>query len=272
MFFLKSIILGLVQGLTEFLPVSSSAHLLIASKILGESTEQISFYVFLHLATLLAAAIYFRKEIWGILKSLGKIFSFEHPAKLFQNDPYFKLFCLLILGCIPTGLLGIFLKSFFESFFSSLKAVGGALIITGIFLWLTDFLRDRQKGIKEIGFWEALFVGLAQGIAIAPGISRSGATVAAALFAGMKKELAVHFSFLISIPAILGAALVELKDMNGFSMAQNFTSPSSWLGFFTALVSGYFAISFFIKQILKQRLRYFAWYCWCVGVTLLMVV
>lgn len=268
MSFLQSLILGIVQGLTEFLPVSSSAHLTLVSAWLGVK-ESIPFFVFLHLATMLAALIYFRRDIFLILESLGKIFSGRRFWPLYKEDAYFKLFCLVILGSGATAAIGFLFKDFFKASFGSLFMIGFFLIITGIFLWLADFLEAGDRDIFQTGFWPALLVGLAQGLAIAPGISRSGATVVAALFTKMKKNLAVKFSFLLSIPAILGASLFELKDILKTSAKINIFSGPFWLGFLAAFFSGYLAIFIFIRLIVKQKLKLFAVYCFILGLVLM---
>lgn len=242
---LEAIILGMVQGLTEFLPVSSSGHLVITQALLGINSEVLVFDVFVHIGTLLAVFVAYRKDIWGLLRR-----------------PFCKFTALLIVACIPTGLMGVFLNDFFTGLFSSIIAVAGALVLTGIILVISDHYHG-QKNISDMTFANALVVGFFQGCAITPGLSRSGSTIFGALISGLKRSEAAKFSFIVSIPVILGAALKELLDM-----AQEGIMHIEWTYFLGALVAagcGYFAITFFIKLLEKANLRYFAYYCWVVA-------
>jgi undecaprenyl-diphosphatase len=206
----QSIFLGIVQGLTEFLPVSSSGHLVFFQSLFGLEEPLIFFDVMLHLGTLLAVVIYFRKDICEIVQGLGAVLKKRH-----KNPPQVKLFLLIVLASIPTGLMGILFKDWFESFFSKPKWVGGMLLITGSVLWLTRWAKKEGKPLGRMRWFDAILIGIAQGIAIIPGISRSGATISVGLFCGLDRELSGKFSFLLSIPAILGATLLdEMKKVN----------------------------------------------------------
>ncbi|MCR4963652.1 MAG: undecaprenyl-diphosphate phosphatase [Firmicutes bacterium] len=246
----KAIILGLVQGLTEFLPVSSSGHLVIAQSLLGIEEPALIFDVFVHLGTLVAVFAAFWPDIWGILKR-----------------PFRKITALLLVACIPTALMGVLLNDFFTSLFSSLTAVALALCVTGVLLWISDYFHGR-KNIEDMNFGHALTIGFFQGCAITPGLSRSGSTIFGALLCGLKRSEAAKFSFILSIPAILGAGILETADM-----LQAGTFQVSWayiLGAAVAAVSGYWAIRFFIKLLEKAHLRYFSLYCWLVAAIVLL--
>lgn len=210
---LQSIFLGVVQGLTEFLPVSSSGHLVFFQSLMGLKEPPIFFDVMLHIGTLLAVVVYFWTDICEIAQGLGAVLKRKH-----KNLPQVKLFLLIILASIPTGLMGILFKDWFESFFSRPKLVGGMLLITGLVLWLTRFTKKEGKPLGRMGWIDAILIGIAQGFAILPGISRAGATISTGLFCGLDRELSGKFSFLLSIPAILGATLLEFRKIDGKSV------------------------------------------------------
>ncbi len=256
---LKSIILGIVQGLTEFLPVSSSGHLVIFQKLLKFNDPGVLFEIAVHLGTLVAVIIYFRKDIWEIIQS---IFNWKKDASENIKCAHHLLFHLIIASVI-TAIIGFAFKDTFESLFENTVLVGFMLIITGSILFASDKIRNTTK--KKMSVPSSLLVGFAQSIAIIPGISRSGATITTGIFTGRTRNLATRFSFLLSIPAILGATLLKLKDLHSAvssgSMALNFI-----LGGIAAAVVGYFAISFLIKMIKQAKLFYFSIYCWIIGI------
>jgi len=247
----SSIILGVVQGLTEFLPVSSSGHLVIASKLLG-LPPNVPFDITLHLATLLAVCAFFVGDILLILKA----FFIDRNTK----DPYFRLGVLVIVASIPTAIIGFSLKDIFEAMFSSLAAVGCFLMLTGILIVLAETYGKARKDIKRVSFLDSFIIGIAQGCAIAPGLSRSGTTISASLLVGMERKLALRFSFLLSIPAILGASMFKAKDI-----IHN-VSPQMMAGFIAAAISGYLAIWLFMRMIEKKDIKIFAYYCFAAGI------
>ncbi len=265
----QAIILGIVQGLTEFLPVSSSAHLVFITDILGLQ-QNVAFDTLLHLGTLVAVVGYFWKDLVIIISSffssLLDIFRGTFKEGL-EETPFKKLSWLLLVGTIPAGLMGILLKSEFEALFNSILYVGIFLIITGLLLWGAERVKPGDKDVKDISFKNALVIGVAQGIAIAPGISRSGATIAAGLFSGLNRELAARFSFLLSIPAILGAALVQAKDITSFDVS----TIVMIAGFVSAAIFGYLAIKLLLKIIKERSLMIFAYYCWIVGMAAIII-
>lgn len=266
---IQAIIIGIVQGLTEFLPVSSSAHLVFVPEIMGVQSS-LAFDTLLHIGTLVAIFAYFWNDIIHMIKSffssLGDIPRREFK-KNFQEDQYKKLAWLVIIGTIPAGIVGILFKSNFESLFSSILAVGIFLIITGFLLWGSERVSQRirpedRKPLKKLTIKNSLIVGIAQAFAIAPGISRSGATISAGLFLGFERELAARYSFLLSIPAIFGAALVQAKDITSLEMS----TAALVGGFLAAAITGYLAIKFMLKLIKERSLLIFAYYCWIVGI------
>lgn len=243
---LQAVLLGLVQGLTEFLPVSSSGHLVIVQNLLGIDIDMVTFDVFVHVGTLVAVFAAFWHDIWAILKK-----------------PFCRFTGLIIVACIPTGLMGLLLDDLFNRLFSSLLAVAGALIITGILLLLSDRY-DGNKTIEQMTVPDALVVGVLQGVAITPGLSRSGTTIFAALLRGLNRKDAARFSFIVSIPVILGAAVKELLDLGN-----TVVTGSYWLGAAVAAVSGYFAIRFFLRLLEKRNMKYFSFYVWILAAVVL---
>ena len=256
---IKSIILGIVQGLTEFLPVSSSGHLVIFQKLLKFNDPGVLFEIAVHLGTLVAVIIYFRKDIWEIIQS---IFNWRKDAP--ENIKYaHHLLFHLIIASVITAIIGFAFKDTFESLFENTVLVGFMLIITGSILFASDKIRNTTK--KKMSVPSSLLVGLAQSIAIIPGISRSGATISAGIFTGRTRNLAARFSFLLSIPAILGATLLKIKDMQS-AMSSSEVVLNFILGGMVAAIVGYFAISFLLKMIEQAKLFYFSIYCWIIGI------
>jgi undecaprenyl-diphosphatase len=267
---IQAIILGMVQGLTEFLPVSSSAHLVIVPELLGVKSS-LAFDTLLHLGTLIAVVGYFWSDVIQIIKSFFKSL-LDMPRGNFKTglneDKYKKLSWLIIIGTIPAGLAGILFKDFFESLFSSVTAVGFFLLITGFLLWGAERMPHGQKKMNDISIKNAITVGIAQAFAIAPGISRSGATISAGLFLGIERETAARFSFLLSIPAIMGAALVQSKELtSGFDI----NTGVFIAGFVSSIIFGYLAIKLLLKIIREKTLLIFAYYCWIVGALVLII-
>ncbi len=266
---IQAIILGVIQGLTEFLPVSSSAHLVFITDILGLQ-QNVAFDTLLHLGTLVAVVGYFWRDIieliTSFISSIMDIFRGKFKEGL-KEKPFKKLTWLLVVGTIPAGLMGILLQKQFEALFNSVIYVGFFLIITGLLLWGAERVKPGEKDVEDISFKNALVIGIAQGIAIAPGISRSGATISAGLFSGLNRELAARFSFLLSIPAILGAALVQAKDITSFDAS----TAVLIAGFLSALIFGYLAIKLLLKIIKERTLMIFAYYCWIVGIAVIII-
>lgn len=247
----EAVILGLVQGLTEFLPVSSSGHLVITQNIFGISGDVLVFDSFVHLGTLVAVFAAFWSDIVALLKK-----------------PFCRFTYLIILGTIPAALMGVFLDDFFTSLFSSLIAVAIALIITGILLMISDRF-DGTKTINEMKYTDALVIGLFQGCAITPGLSRSGSTIFGALLCGLKRSEAARFSFILSIPIIMGAAAKQIYDSLSTTTATSTIEWTYFLGAAVAALCGYAAIRIFLKLLEKKSMRYFSYYVWLVAAILL---
>jgi len=256
----QALILGLIQGLTEFLPVSSSGHLALAERLFGLSGDNLRFEVFVHLGTLLAVLVFFRLKVWKLIKSVFKGRMYYQKGWHFTDDNL-RLSLLLILATIPAAFIGYKFDDVIEQAFKSPIAVSAFLLVTGTILFLTRLVKSHEE---KINWWRALVIGLAQAVAILPGVSRSGSTIASGIFTRMKQEKAAEFSFLLSIPIILGAGVVKLKDMLETGL------PSSELamimvGSVAAALSGYWAIKVTLHLVKKGRLEYFAYYCWAVG-------
>jgi len=266
----QGIIIGIVQGLTEFLPVSSSAHLIFIQKLLGVESS-LAFDTFLHLGSLLAVLIYFRADIYKMIRawllSVGDIL--QHRFKEgFYSDPYKRLSWYVILATIPVGIVGVFFESQVDALFAgALYVPGFFLFVTGRILYLSQRMASGQIDMSRMGWFQSLFMGLGQACAIMPGLSRSGTTIAAGLVMGLDKEFAAKFSFILSIPAIFGAFIVQLKDI-GLSMSGD--GAAIILGFVAAFISGYFAIKWLIDLIQNKSLDIFSCYCWIVGIIVFM--
>ena len=267
---LQGIIIGIVQGLTEFLPVSSSAHLVFIQKILGVQSS-LAFDTFLHLGTLIAVMWFFRYDIYKMLKSwwlsLGDLLQGRFKEG-FYEDPYKRLAWYVILATIPVGLVGVLFEDSVDALFSgALYVPAFFLFVTGTILYLSQRMTSGEINYNTITKKEALFMGLGQACAILPGLSRSGTTIAAGLTIGLDKEFAAKFSFILSIPAILGAFLLQVKDI-GSAMDANFLPV--FLGFIASIIAGYMAIKWMLDLIQNKSLDIFAFYCWLMGLIVFM--
>ena len=260
---LQALILGLVQGLTEFLPVSSSGHLAIGREILGvQASEDLVFEVTVHAATVLATIIVFRKQIGRLLAGLFKF-------KYNDETDYILKICV---SMIPVFVVGVFFKDYVEALFSSLYVVGGALLLTAALLFFSD--RKSQAPASSlpaprsgISWWQALVIGLGQAVAVIPGLSRSGTTISTGLLSGVRREDVAQFSFLMVIVPILGEAFL---DVVGGAMASSTIGflPLA-VGFVAAFLSGLFACKVMIALVKKAKLKWFALYCLLAGATTL---
>lgn len=267
--FIEAIILGLVQGIAEFLPISSSGHLVIFQQFFGlADTEksQMLFDVFLHLGTLVAVFIVFWKTICNLffdfLKMVPRVFTGRFSYK--KSTPYQKMIIMILVSLIPLFFV-LPLKVQLEELFLNVKAVGFFLIITALLLYIADKIVKGKKTMNEAKVSDSLFVGIFQAIATLPGVSRSGATISAGLFRGFSREFAVEFSFIMSIPAILGANILTVKDAFKQSIDISSFFPMI-LGAVIAGVSGYFAIKLISYLVKKDKFGFFAYYCAIVGV------
>jgi undecaprenyl-diphosphatase len=247
---LQAIILGIIQGLTEFLPVSSSGHLELGKAILGSEqlpSESLMFTVVVHFATALSTIAVFRTDIARIVKGLFA----------FQNNEEFQYSLKIVISMIPAAFIGVMFDSEIEALFSGqILLVGAMLGLTGLLLFLAD---RAQKTDKSVGYKEAIIIGVAQAIAILPGISRSGATISTSVLFGIDRERAARFSFLMVVPLILGKIAKDLLD--GGLSASTSSLPVYIAGFIAAFVAGWFACKWMIALVKKSKLRYFAIYC-----------
>ena len=255
---IQGIIIGIVQGLTEFLPVSSSAHLVFIQKILGVQSS-LAFDTFLHLGTLIAVMWFFRYDIYKMilswLSSIRDILSGRFREG-FYSDPYKRLAWYVILATIPVGIVGVLFEDSVDSLFAgALYVPAFFLFVTGTILYLSQRMTSGEINYNTITKKEALFMGLGQACAILPGLSRSGTTIAAGLTIGLNKEFAAKFSFILSIPAILGAFLLQAKDI-GSAMDANFLPV--FLGFIASIIAGYMAIKWMLDLIQNKSLDIFA--------------
>ncbi|KEO84256.1 undecaprenyl-diphosphate phosphatase [Tumebacillus flagellatus] len=246
---LEAIFLGIVQGLTEFLPISSSGHLVLFQRLFGLEEGALTFDVLLHFGTLIAVFAVYWRDIVDMLR-----------------NPFGKFARLIVVGAIPTAVIGFLFQDLFDELFSSGATLGAEFVITGVIIWWADSARRGTKGVREMGYGDALLVGTLQGAAILPAISRSGLTIMGALFRGLDREFAAKYSFLLSIPVILGANVLELKDIvTGEAANAGTFGVKELLGMLAAAVAGYFAIKYMIRLIISKGMRMFAWYVWVLG-------
>ena len=267
MSYLTAVLLGLVQGVTEFLPVSSSGHLAIAEQLLnlqGASNVPEFFDVLLHLGTLVAVFIAYWDDIRDmIVEFFAGIGDLAHHSTPNPVPPARRLILLIIVGTLPLFVMVPF-RRFFSSLGDNMYFIGGALIFTGILLFVSDRVRHGRKTEKTATLLDALLVGLGQAVALCPGISRSGMTITTGCFAGFERRFAVRFAFLLSIPAVIGANILSLKDAieAGIDWA---SVPAYLVGVAVAAVSGYACIRLLRYIADKGRFGAFAYYCWAVG-------
>ncbi|MCH5310439.1 MAG: undecaprenyl-diphosphate phosphatase [Prevotella sp.] len=253
---LQALLLGLIQGLTEYLPVSSSGHLAIGSYLFGvESEENLSFIVTVHVATVLSTFVVLWSEISWILKGLFK-FEMNDETRYALN---------ILISIIPIGIVGVFFKDDVEAIFGSgLLIVGCMLLITAVLLTFTYYYKPRQK--EKIGIKDAFIIGLAQAVAVLPGLSRSGSTIATGLLLGNKKETLAKFSFLMVIPPILGEMLLDiLKAVKGEEAFGGIGTLPLVVGFVAAFISGCLACKWMINIVKRGKLVYFGIYCAIMG-------
>ena len=271
MTYIQAIILGLIQGLAEFLPISSSGHLALLQYFFGiESDQVLAFTVMLHVGTLLSVFIIYWKDIKDLVVELIATIRDVCTGKglRINANPTRRLGFMIIVATIPTALIGLLFEDFFEGLYSSLVSICLGLIFTGFILLLAERKGRQDKDIETMKFRHAVFVGIMQGIAICPGVSRSGSTLFGSLMSGLKRELAVKFAFLISIPSILGSVILEVPDAleEGVDAA---TIGPMIVGVIVAAISGIFAIKAMIRVVTGRRLVGFSIYVWLVAVVVL---
>ncbi len=258
------VILGIIQGLTEFLPVSSSGHLVLARASIGIEEAGITFGVIVHLGTLVAVLWSFRSDIFWILKgTVRKILSKACNVEVSSEDnDAARLMIFLALGSLPAGFFGLFLQDRIDELFGKPLITAIMLLITGTILYAASKKECGKIDIPKLRWHDVIWIGAFQALAIFPGISRSGSTISGGLFKGLERETAARFSFLLSIPIILGAGILKIGDISTMSPS---VLPGMIGGFIAAALSGYFAIYIVMQVIKSGKLVGFAYYCWAVG-------
>ena len=249
---IEILILAIVQGLTEWLPISSSGHLVITQKYLGLNLPLI-FSVMLHVGTVIVILVVFRKDIADIVKALVK--------RDFETEEG-KLALFIAVGSVPIALIGFVFHDLFESLFNNLLVVGSALLITGFVL----FFSEKRIGNRNLGILDSLLIGFAQAVAIIPGVSRSGVTVATGLLRRIDKATAFKYSFLLSAPAVIGATIMESREL----VVGNVDMIPLFLGAIISMIVGYVSLKLLQKIVMREKFHLFAYYCWTVGLTIIL--
>ena len=276
MTFLEAILLGILQGLTEFLPVSSSGHLVLVQQFLGLKEPLVFFDVMLHVGTLAAVLVVYRDAIGrlviGGLWALGNTQLWRQPPKATLNTSVeLKFIWLILIGSIPTGIIAVVFKTQLESFFNEVQLVSVMLILTGVILQLPRLRKEKTENpdtsTPELKTWHAPLIGIAQGCAITPGISRSGTTISLALFLGIPAKTAAEYSFLLSIPAILGAVVLKIRDVGDTAVALHIVGA----GMLASFIVGYIALRFLLVMLNRGKFSLFSYYCIALGFISLLI-
>lgn len=254
---LESVILGFVQGLTEFLPVSSSGHLAIGKEILGINSDNLGFEIVVHAATVTSTIVVFREEIWKLIRGFLKFRANEESTYIYK----------IIISMIPVFIIGIFFKDYVESIFGSgLLIVGICLLVTALLLTLSNYYKPKER---ELSYKSAFLIGVAQAIAVLPGLSRSGTTISTGLLLGVRKDQVAKFSFLMVLVPVLGEAFLELLTGNLSISSSGISATSLVLGFISAFIAGLLACKLMIALVSRAKLIGFAIYCAIAGMVCL---
>ena len=263
---LEAIVLGVLQGITEFIPVSSSGHLVLMQHFLGIKESQVFFDVMLHFGTLGAVIIVYYQSIGALVRTgFSTLFQtdfYRHPQLRIASTPDLRLIWFLLLGSIPTGLIALLFKDSLEAIFGKPMVVAGMLIITGLILQLSRLGQRRRQTETPLRAWHTPLVGIVQGLAIIPGISRSGSTISISLLLGLSPQVAAQYSFLLSIPAILGAVGLKLKDVGEITIAPTVIVA----GTLTSFIVGYIALRFLLALLNRGKFSVFSYYCFALGI------
>lgn len=265
---LKFILLAVIQGISEVLPISSSGHLQIVQEILGMDTSSLTVSIFLHLGSLVAMIVFYRKLIFSIIGNSAK-YVFKASERNETNKNALKLLFMIVIACIPAGLIGILFKGKIESIFANTIFIGINLIITGCLLFLQKYIKGK-KTLDTMNWLDAIVIGLFQAIGILPGISRSGITTIGGKVSKLQDEDAINFAFLLFIPVTLGTGLLEVVDIIKGDLV--LSSNDILLYIVGIIVSGlvtYIALSLLLKIIKKGKLHYFAYYCFAIGLAVI---
>ena len=257
--------LACLQGVTEFFPVSSSGHLVFFQEIIGFEEPLLSFDIILHVATVFSVIVFLRKDFLSIVKELvlafNKITKGENLKQVWHKLEYLRLFVFVIAAIIPAILAGLLFQSIIDEMFASLRVITFSFFATGTILFFTRG-KGTQSKKKQLTLIDSFLIGVAQAVAIIPGISRSGLTISTGMFRGLNKELAARFSFLLAVPTIIAAAIYKLRNGIGELSIGNLELV---LSFLTAFLSGYFSLVILSKMITKAKFHYFSFYCWIMG-------
>ncbi|MBU0973374.1 MAG: undecaprenyl-diphosphate phosphatase [Proteobacteria bacterium] len=267
----QGIILGILQGVTEFLPVSSSGHLVLGQLYFKITEFTLVFDVSVHMGTLAAVVVVYwsdiRQMLEAIFKLLAGVAGHKPVVPLFKTDANLKLAVFIIAGSVPTAAIGLVIKQFEQVLFSSAVLVGCMLILTGTVLWISRRYYHNENAMAKFNVKQAVFIGVVQGLAVIPGISRSGSTIAAGMFAGLDRQTAAKFSFLLSVPAIIGAEILGVKDAleKGFVM-----NLATIYGTIASFIVGLIALKLLLKLVHRGKFHLFAPYCWLAGTLVLL--
>ncbi|MFB5661561.1 undecaprenyl-diphosphate phosphatase [Alteribacillus sp. HJP-4] len=266
MSFLEAVIFGVVQGIAEFLPISSTAHVIIAQMMLGYSIPGLSFEIFLHLGSVAAVILFYREDIIQLLTSFFRYISKKNPQD--RTEFYFSIY--IVIATIITGVLGIILEDVMAENLKTPSVIGGSLALTGLFLILIErFHTIGSRTEKDLTIVDSIIIGVAQALAVIPGLSRSGTTLIAGLYAGLNRDTAVRYSFLLSIPVILGSTVMAIGDVSAGSLASVGTGPLIG-AMIASFVASYFGILLLINFLNKGRLIYFALYCFLLAAVVIL--
>jgi undecaprenyl-diphosphatase len=272
---LEAILLGILQGLTEFLPISSSGHLVLAQTFLGLKEPLVFFDVMLHVGTLAAVLVVYREAIGklaiGGVSTLADTQFWRKPSAGFNASTELKFIWLILLGSIPTGVIAVLFKTELESFFDEVRLVSIMLILTGVILQLPRLRRqsieNSDASTEKLKTWHAPLIGIAQGCAITPGISRSGTTISLALFLGIPAKTAAEYSFLLSIPAIFGAVALKIRDVGDTTIPLYIVGA----GMLAAFIVGYIALRLLLVVLNRGKFSLFSYYCIALGLGSLLI-
>jgi undecaprenyl-diphosphatase len=254
---IEIIILAIIQGITEWLPVSSSGHLALVQEFF-QMGDMLVYDVMFHVGTSIVILIVFRKDFVKILKALAR--------RDFQSEDG-KLAIYIVIGTIPVAVVGVAFYGIIDALFQNATAVSIALLITGFIL----FTSERREDTKKLGVLDSLYIGIAQAVAIVPGISRSGATISTGLLRGVEKEKVFKYSFLLAAPAILGAGIYEIYKVRN-TIVQGVDWAALFVGVVVSMVVGYIALKALLRIVMKRKFHYFAYYCWAVGLIVLLLL
>lgn len=271
MSYFQAIVLGLTQGLAEFLPISSSGHLALLQYFFGISSENVlPFTVLMHMGTLFSVFFIYWRDIWELILELGATIKdiFTGKGLRINANPTRRLGFMIIVATIPTGIIGVLFEDLFASLYLSLGSIACGLIFTGLILLVAERMSKGDKSVEDMKFRHAVFVGIMQGIAICPGVSRSGSTLFGGLISGLDRAFAVKFAFLVSIPSILGSVVMEAPEAFGEGMDPALIGPVI-AGVLMAALSGIFAIKAMIRIVSNRRLFGFSIYVWLVAAAVL---